>query len=496
MRGEFRLHYQQKVPIVEALQKYICKGTIRFHMPGHRGRRAADNLLADFLGSRVFAADVTNVPGMDDLHQTHGVIREAQERAASVFGADYTYFLINGSSCGLLALVLTVCNPGDRILVPRNMHRSILSGIILSGAVPVFFTPEYDEEYGIFLGTPADTIARGLESHPNIKAVIIVNPTYHGITSNLARVAQIVHARGIPLLVDEAHGPHLHFHGDLPPDALASGADAAVQGTHKILGAFTQASMLHIKGGLVDKHRLEGCLRLVQSTSTSYLLLASLDTARAHMEANGRQLVETALQQAAYLRHNIMSMPRFSVLGPDRVGGRGIFGLDPTKITISVRELGISGLWAERWLREEHRIQVEMAEMFGLLLIIGFGNRRADLESFLRALEGMVRYTTQNRAGLYQSLPTEGGNGMPGIPELVISPREAFGAPVTTLPLHRAVGRVSAEVISCYPPGIPVLCPGEKVTAEIVTYLTAQRNVGAHFQGCSDPRVQTLRVVR
>lgn len=486
----------QNTPIIDALKKYINDGTIRFHMPGHKGGKITNNLLIDFLGNRVFEADVTNVPGMDDLHQTHGIIKQAQEIAARTFGADYTYFLINGSSCGLQALVMTACNPGDKILVPRNMHRSILSGIILSDAIPVFFKLEYDSNYGIPLGTSPEIIACSLNCHPDIKAVILVNPTYHGITSNVSHIAKVVHAYNIPLLVDEAHGPHLYFHEDLPQTALEGGADASVQGTHKIISAFTQASMLHIKGNLIDRQRLEASLRLLQSTSTSYLLLASLDAARAQMVTCGRQLMQTALALANYLRRKINEIPGFTVLGNEIIGKNGVCGLDPTKITISVRELGVTGLWVERWLRKEHNIQVEMSDIFTLLLIVTFGNWRSDAKYFLKTLREMREYIAQNHIKAYHYKTIKDINLIPSIPELVISPREAFGAPVVTLPLQQAVGRISTEVIACYPPGIPVICPGERVTGEIVDYFIAKRNLGVHFQGCSDPSLHTLRVVK
>lgn len=493
------MYCQQSAPIIDALKGYVDDGVIRFHMPGHKGRPVGDNLLTSLLGKEVFAADVTNVPGLDDLHQTQGVIKKAQEMAARVFGADCTYFLINGSSCGLQALVMAVCNPGEKILVPRNMHRSILSGIILSGAIPIFFQPEYDDNFGISLGTAPETIAQCLDAHPDVRAVILVNPTYHGVSSDVARIASIVHAFNIPLLVDEAHGPHLCFHENLPPTVLESGADASVQGSHKILAAFTQSSMLHIKGNVIDRHRLEACLRLLQSTSTSYLLLASLDAARAQMFSCGRRLIQNAMELAAYLRLKIFEIPGFSVLGA--ISGNKInskkcfFGLDPIKVTVSVRELGVTGLWAERWLREKHHIQVEMSDVFNVLLIIGFGHLPAEIDAFLTALRDMKKYIAANQIQAIHS-NIEELNVMPGIPRLAISPRKAFGAAAVTLPLQQAVGRISAEVVACYPPGIPALCPGEKITGEIVDYLMINKNLGAHFQGCTDPGMHTLRVIK
>ncbi|MCL6478432.1 MAG: aminotransferase class I/II-fold pyridoxal phosphate-dependent enzyme [Peptococcaceae bacterium] len=470
--------------------------TIRFHMPGHKGRKSTDNLAAELLGERVFASDVTNVPGLDDLYQAHGVIKEAQELAAKTFGADFTYFLINGSSCGLETLVMTVCRPGDKILVPRNMHRSILSGIILSGAVPVYFKPEYDCYYKIPLGTSPETIDRILGRHSDIKAVMLVNPTYHGITSDVLSIAETVHARNIPLLVDEAHGPHLLFHNNLPGTALEAGADASVQGTHKMLSAFTQASMLHVRGNLIDRQRLEAVLRLLQSTSTSYLLLASLDAARAQFNARGPDLVQEAMDLAGYLRDKINGIEGLSSFGVEKIGETGIFGLDTTKVTISVRRLQVTGLWAEKWLREKHGIQVEMSDIFNLLLIVTSGNTRSDADSLIKALTDMSAYVRQENVKARLKEDITELNPLPGIPEMVLTPREAFWAPVAAVPLPEAAGRTSAEVIACYPPGIPVICPGERLSAEIIEHLTVLRNLGMHFQGCYDAGLETIRVIK
>lgn len=486
----------KNTPIINALKKYIDDWTVRFHMPGHKGRPPEDNLMNKFLGSRVFAADVTNVPDMDDLHQSHGVIKEAQALAANAFGADYTYFLVNGSTCGLQSLVMTVCNPGDKILVPRNMHRSILSGIIMSGAVPLFFKPEYNYDYGLPLGAAPETIENCLNRHPWIKAVILVSPTYHGITSDIARIAEIVHRRNIPLLVDEAHGPHLCFHEGLPQSALQGGADASVQGIHKILSAFTQASMLHIKGSLIDRQRLEANLKLLQSTSTSYLLLASLDAAREEMESHGRYLISGALDLAGYLRQKIARLKGFSVLGKEIAGEPGAHGLDPAKITISLRKLQVTGLWAEQWLREKHHIQVEMSDVFNILLIVTFGNSRSDADYLVRALKDMSEHVKLNNIKNNPYSVHKRIDPLPGIPRLVLTPGEAFRAPYVTIPLAESVGRITTEVVACYPPGIPVICPGEKITVEIIEYLAALREMGMHFQGCHDASLQTIRVVK
>lgn len=481
-----------KTPIINALKQYTTDHTIRFHMPGHKGREVSHPALLDLLGSEVFAADVTNVPGMDDLHQVHGVIKEAQQLAAEAYGADYTYFLINGSSCGLQALILATCNPGDKILVPRNMHRSILSGIILSGAIPVYYLPEYEHSFDIALGTTPETINHYLNLHPDIKAVMLINPTYHGITSNIPAIAEIVHRRNIPLLIDEAHGSHLRFHQDLPQSALAGGADATVHGTHKMLPAFTQASMLHTKGTRINRERLEATLRILQSTSTSYLLLASLDGARAQMVEQGNTLLQKSLDMANYLRNSINELADYSVLGKEILGQPGAHGLDQTKVTISTKNIGITGTKAEKWLRQRHHIQVEMSSIYNLLLIVGAGNNIGDIDCFLSALQQLKDWVQENNFTAKDLITI---HPVGTIPKMALSPREAFAATIIPLPLEQAVGRISAETIASYPPGIPVICPGEVITKEVVEYLLVIRELGMHFQGCIDAKLQLIRVI-
>jgi lysine decarboxylase len=462
-------------------------------MPGHKGGRILSTPISDLLGKKVFLADVTNIPGMDDLHQPHGVILEAQRKAAVVFGADYTYFLVNGSSCGLQAMIMAACNPGDKIAVPRNIHRSILGGIIFSGAVPVYFMPEYDRQYGIPLGTTPETIEQCLSRHADIKAVLVVNPTYHGIVSDIRSIAAIAHLHNIPLLVDEAHGPHLGFHEALPSGSLSSGADIAVHGTHKILGAFTQASMLHLKGDLIDRRRLEAALRLVQSTSTSYLLLASLDATTAQMETAGRKLIDHAVRVAAYARTQLKEIEGIDTFGAEICGRPEAFGLDPTKVTVLARNLAVTGFWLEKQLRRDYNIQVEMADLHHILLMISFSSWRRDVDQFTAALQSI---TGRLKRGLLErAITIEEKYTFPPLPEMILPPRDAFFLPITTLPLEDAVHKISAEIIACYPPGIPVVCPGEKITDEIIDYLVAMRKAGAHFQGCHDQELRKIAVI-
>jgi lysine decarboxylase len=461
-------------------------------MPGHKGTALSNQSLVKLLGKKVFQADVTNVPGMDDLHQVHGIIKESQQLAAQTYGADNTYFLVNGSSSGLQALIMAVCNPEEKILVPRNMHRSILSGIILSGAIPVFYRPEYDEDFRLLLGTAPETIKHYLENDPDIKAVMLVNPTYYGITSDITTIAEIVHSFNLPLLIDEAHGPHLAFHKNLPDSSLVCGADATVHGSHKILPAFTQASMLHLKGQRVNRERLEASLRILQSTSTSYLLLASLDGARAFMEEQGQLILQDALEKANYVRQAVNKISGCSSFGKEITGKPGAYGLDLTKVTINVTNMGISGAWAERTLKRDHNIQVEMSDLYNILLIVGAANTYQELDTVINAL-GLI---SKQSAGSGEKIALINSiTDVCTLPELVITPRRAFVEEKTVIPLEESVGRISSEIVACYPPGIPIICPGERINDEIVDYLMGMREVGVHFQGCQDPSLQTISVV-
>jgi lysine decarboxylase len=480
-----------ETPILNILKDYIKTKIVRFHMPGHKGGRIIHKEIKKLLGTAVFQADVTNVPGMDDLHQPHGAIKEAQEKAASFFGAEATYFLINGSSCGLQALVMTVCGPGEKILVPRNIHRSILGGIIISGAVPVFYNPEYDEDYGIPLGTSVEVIESSLASYPDCKAVLVVSPTYHGIVSDIAAIAAITHRYNIPLLIDEAHGPHLSLNEKLPQGSLQCGADGTVHGTHKILAALTQASMLHIKGTRIDRRRLEAALKVLQSTSTSYLLLSSLDAARAQAEGMGSSLIERSIRLADYVRTRVKEIAGLEVMDGSYVQKAGVFGLDSTKVVIKVRDLGVTGYWLENKLRQRYGVQIEMSDLNTLLLIMSFANTKHDADAFVNGLRTIVREVQESDPTDRAKLPA-----IPPVPAVVLSPREAFFTAAVSIPLKEAAGRVSAEVIACYPPGIPVICPGEVFSEEIVNYLLAMRDIGVHFQGCFDADLNQVTVIK
>ncbi len=477
------------IPLVTALRQYGGGKTVRFHMPGHKGT-AFTREIEEVLGSQCFRSDVTNIPGMDDLHQPRGIIREAQNNAAALFGADRTHFLINGCSCGLQALVMAVCQNEEKIILPRNIHRSVLSGVILSGARPVYYLPPYCKPYGIPLGSEPGDIINCLEEHPDAKAVLVVSPTYYGVVSDIRSIAEEVHRRGIPLLVDEAHGAHLYFHPRLPEGALTAGADCVIHGTHKMIGAFTQAAMLHTLGDRINPQRLEAALRILQSTSTSYLLLASLEAACAAMANNGKALFAEALAIAEYARSELAKL-ELSVFSSENRSELGIFDMDVTRITISMKRLAITGYDAEKLLREQHDIQVEMSDLNNILLLITPGNRFGDIDRLCATLGTMLKQP------LRQDRRWDCSDIEPYtfLPPQALTPRQAFFRPAVPVPLVSSLGRIAGEAIACYPPGVPIICPGEIFTAEIIDYLLCLRTAGAVFQGCHDSQLQMVQVV-
>ncbi len=493
----YDLRKQAQTPLLDAMVAYRRQGVTRFHMPGHRGGHGADWRLRELLGDSVFALDVTGVPGLDDLHQPSGPIRRAQELAAEAFGADHSFFLINGSTVGVQAMILAACEPKDKIIVARNVHKSILSAIILSGTAPIFVQPEVDPDFGIPMGVSPQAVAGALDRHPDARAVVLVSPTYHGFVADIAAIAEEVHRRGKVLLVDEAHGPHLGFHEELPLPSLLAGADACTQGVHKMLGGFTQASILHLRGERIDPARVRAVLRLLQSTSASYLLMASIDVARMQMATSGRQLLGRALELAHELRTRIEGVDGLQTFGPERARRPGAVGLDPTKVTVGVWPLGLTGHVVEGLLRDVGPLQAEMSDLLNVLFIVGFGNTSEELERLARALQYVARHAGSYRSARLERLVAAArvaSRPLP-LPELEVLPREAFFARSRPLALEQAEGAVSAEMVACYPPGIPILCPGERISAAAVSQLMLVREAELSVSGPRDPGLRTLQVL-
>ncbi|MBE9129207.1 MULTISPECIES: aminotransferase class I/II-fold pyridoxal phosphate-dependent enzyme [unclassified Coleofasciculus] len=486
---------QTITPLLAALQACAQLPHAPFYAPGHKQGRGISQRLVDLVGVSVFQADLPELPELDNLFAPAGVITEAQQLAAAAFGAEQTRFLINGSTCGVMAAILATCGTGDKIILPRNSHQSAIAGLVLSGAVPIFINPECDSSGDLAHTITPAAVAVALQQHPETKAVMLLYPTYHGVCNDIRAIAQQVHQHSIPLLVDEAHGAHFAFHPDLPPSALSAGADLTIQSTHKVLGAMTQASMLHVQGNRIDTQRLSKALQLVQSTSPNYLLLASLDAARQQMALYGEQLLTRTLQLADKARTQISQIPGLSVLEPANTPS--FFTLDRTRLTVRVSQVGLSGFEADEIFHQQLGVTAELPTLQHLTFIISLGNTAADIQQLVQAFDVIAQKDNRPNSldhNRKTQLPTIHPSSFTVHPSL--SPREAFFAPTETLPINHSVGQVSAELICPYPPGIPALMPGERIDSATLDYLQQVLSLGGNITGCSDPSLETLKVVK
>ena len=426
---------------------------------------------------------------LDDIHGATGCIKDAQDLAADLYGADESRFFINGTTGAIHAMLLTALNPGDKVIVPRNAHRSVLGGLVLVGATPVFIQPEIDEKLGIAMSITPNEVQKVISENPEAKALVMVYPTYYGVAGDIKKIAQIVHENDMVLLVDEAHGPHLLFSDRLPMQALDAGADIVAQSTHKILGSMTQTSLLHMKKNHVDVERFNKMCSLVQSTSPNYLLMASLDTARRQMAINGHELVEKAVDLAEDLRCRINEIDGLYCFGREYMNSAGKFALDVTKLTVSVRELGISGAQAEHILRHKYKIQCELSDFYNLLFIISYADGQYECDYLYNALKSLAEeFIGKKQKELVQIK-------LPSLPEYVLSPREAMFKETKKVEFKQSAGKIAGEMITFYPPGIPIIYPGEKISKEIIDYVDLQKNNGGNVIGPEDANLNTIRVV-
>ncbi|MGY6530721.1 MAG: aminotransferase class I/II-fold pyridoxal phosphate-dependent enzyme [Cyanobacterium sp.] len=475
-------------PLINQLKKSLEKHHAPFYAPGHKQGKGANIELKKILGESVFKADLPELPELDNLFAPEGVIKEAQEFASQTFGAKKTWFLINGSTCGIIASILATCREGDKIILPRNVHQSVIYGLVLSGAIPIFINPEYDLNFDICYGLSSQQIELALQQNTDVKAVMIVSPTYHGICSNITEIAKVAHSYNIPLLVDEAHGAHFTFHPQLPTCALDGGADVVIQSTHKVLGALTQASMVHLQGDLVNPDGISNALQLLQSSSPSYLLLASLESATTQMAREGEELLNKTIFLATMARKKIKKLDYFRVLEFQKPTP-SFHNLDITRLTVNVSGLGITGYLADEILHEELSVTCELPSLTNLTFIISMGNDISDIKLLIDGLKKLAKHHKKelNKQPNFYGLNFES--------ELVISPRQAQWAEKKVVNLEDSLNQISGETISAYPPGIPILVTGEKITKKALDYLQKVIISGATITGINDGSLQTIKVI-
>ena len=489
-----------KVPLIQALIDYRDKGYRPFHMPGHKQGAGQSRWFKELLGKEIFTLDLTELPGLDDLHQPQDVIQKAQRAAAQCFGAEESYFLINGSTVGVQAMLLATAGPEEEVWITRQAHRSTLAGLILSGSRPRYLPVPIDPVYQIPLALSVTEIQKRLEAAlktPNegslVRGLLVVHPNYYGITSDLSAIRQITREQNQVLLVDEAHGPHFYFHEALPISALEAGADVTVQSWHKVLTSLTQTALLHRQGVRVSKERLRRCLMLLQSSSPSYILMSSLDAARWQMQEEGRTRLEQTLELAEKARELINQIHGLSCLGQEVRQFCSVGDWDPTRLVIKVSGLGLTGYQAADILRQDYGLQVEMADNCNLLALITLGDDQAAINDLVEGLKDLAarwyngKDKAKNAPWSMKAYPE---------PEVALTPREAFfWSRTRNCFLKEAEGEISAELICPYPPGIPLLSPGETITRAVIEIIEELQAAGATWQGPADPTLKKLEVL-
>ena len=473
---------QTKTPLVDALKNFDKISPAYFCIPSHHRGKGASSSFTEVFGKTVLKYDLTETPLTDDLHEADGAIKEAESLASELFGSDRTFFLVNGTTCANEAMIISSVCEGEKILVARNCHKSVLMGLIISGASPVYIEPEISGVFSAFGSISPEKVELAFKNHPDIKAFILTSPTYYGIGSDLQKIADICHSHGALLLVDEAHGSHFAFSDKLPKTALSCGADMVSQSTHKTLNSMTQSSMLHVKGSLVDISKVDAALKIVQSTSPSYILMASLDAARQNAALNGRTAVCRMLDITSYIRSALSSIDGVSC--PENVAGNEVFSFDKTRIIFSVK--GISGFSLSEILLEKYNICCEMADNYNVVSIIGSSDSYEDADRLINAVKETAATVNSGKIKEFS---------LPPMPPIAMTPRKAFFAKSTRTNFKDSVGKVSAEMIAPYPPGIPVIYPGEVITEEIYEFISEAIKDERHIHGFSDKSMETIKII-
>lgn len=483
------LRRQSRTPLFDALRNYVREGTLSFHVPGHKHGKGLPEFTR-FVGKNIMNIDLTIMPDLDSIYKPHGPIKAAQDLAAEAFGADYAHFLSNGTTAGIHCMLMSTLRPGDKFIVPRNAHKSVISAMILTGAEPVYIQPYVDNYLGVAMAITADEVRQALRQQPDAKAIFVINTTFYGMAPELERIVEIAEDYEIPVLVDEAHGAHLKFHPSLPLSAMEAKADMAALSTHKLLGSMTQSSLLLTRGDLIDAQYAKTTLNLTQTTSPSYPLLASLDMARKQVFFRGQEMLTHAINLANWARYEINNnIPGLYVYGNDMVGQPGCYEYDPTKLCINVRALGISGFEMERILRQGFHIQVDLSDLYNVLCVVSIADSKEAVRTLVHALSEIARkYQVQD----VREQPIE----LPPLPALAYLPREAFYAETKRVPLDQAKGKIVAEMLMAYPPGIPLICPGEILTEEIIDYVRMLEEADAQIYGTEDPNAEYIKIVR
>ncbi len=459
---------------------------VPFDVPGHKRGRGNPELTA-LLGEKCVSMDVNSMKPLDNLCHPVSVIRQAEELAAEAFGAAHAFLMVGGTTSAVQSMVLSAAKRGDKIILPRNVHRSVMGAMVLCGAIPVYVNPECDDRLGIPLGMTAAEVERAIVQNPDAKAVLVNNPTYYGICSDLKTIVKLAHDHGMLCLADEAHGTHFYFGEGLPVSAMAAGADMAAVSMHKSGGSLTQSSLL-LTGPAMQEGHVRQIINLTQTTSGSYLLLSSLDISRRNLALRGREAFRRVVELAEYARSEINAIGGYYAFSRELVNGSSIYDFDVTKLSVNTLDVGLAGIEVYDLLRDEYDIQIEFGDLGNILAYLSIGDRPREIERLVSALSEVRRRFGKSRAGLMKQEYID--------PEVAVSPQEAFYAEKESLPIEETVGRVYSEFVMCYPPGIPILAPGERITREILDYIRYAKEKGCSMTGPEDPDILRLNVLK
>lgn len=477
---------QSRMPIYEALQQMKRDRLVPFDVPGHKHGKGNPEL-TNFLGEKCMSVDVNSMKPLDNLCHPVSVIKKAEQLAADAFNAAHAFFMVGGTTSSVQSMIMASVKAGEKIIMPRNVHRSAINAMILTGAIPIYVNPEVDKRLGISLGMSIDQVKQAIIDNPDAKAILINNPTYYGICSNLKEIVRLAHEHNMLALVDEAHGTHFYFSDDLPMSAMEAGADMASVSMHKSGGSLTQSSFL-LLGPNVNADYVRQVINLTQTTSGSYLLMVSLDMSRKNLALNGEEIFSKVKRLAHYAREEINRIGDYYAYCRELINGDSVYGFDVTKLSIFTLDVGLAGIEVYDLLRDEYGIQIEFGDIGNVLAYISVGDSEANIERLVGALSEIRRRFKKDRSGM---LDHEYIN-----PEVVISPQAAFYGEKESLPLMQSVDRVCSEFVMCYPPGIPILAPGEKITKEILDYIQYAKDKGCFMTGPEDMEINNLNVLK
>ena len=477
---------QSEAPIYEALEKFRRMRIVPFDVPGHKHGRGNPELV-DLLGSKCVGIDVNSMKPLDNLCHPVSVIKEAEELAAEAFGAAHAFLMVGGTTSAVQSMILSTCKKDDKIIMPRNVHRSVINALVLCGAKPIYVNPDVDNHLGISLGMKTEQVKNAIFYNPDAVAILVNNPTYYGICSDIKTIVELAHQHGMRVLADEAHGTHFYFGDSMPLPAMASGADMSAVSLHKSGGSLTQSSLL-LTGPDINAGYVRQIINLTQTTSGSYLLLSSLDISRRNLVLRGRKSFAKLIELSEYARSEINKIGGYYAFSKEMINSGSIYDFDTTKLSVHTLDIGLAGIEVYDILRDEYDIQIEFGDLGNILAYLSIGDRKQDVERLVSALADIKRRYQKDKTGMLSQEYIS--------PTVVMTPQESFYSEKESLPITKTEDRICSEFVMCYPPGIPILAPGEEITRNIIDYILYAKEKGCSLTGPEDAKIECLNVIK